>query len=62
MKKIKTYIDKLSINELFIRANNIIAVLNDGKLSKQNIRILENTFELIIKRYKGIAFCNNCIW
>ncbi len=45
-----------SIDKLTMRANKIIEIINDKGLSKKNIALLNETFELIITRLKVIAW------
>ena len=45
-----------SFDKLIKRANNILEVIGDEGISKNNINRLEETFELIISRLKLIAF------
>lgn len=57
--KIKEF-ENLSLNELDKRALRIVNLLDNGNLKARNTKILENTYDKIIKRYNVIA-CNNDI-
>lgn len=48
-----------NVDKLIKRANNILEVIGDEGISKENINRLEETFELIIDRLKLISLNDN---